>query len=901
MSRAGRRIVIIVAVVLAAIALVGLLLPLLVPKERIRTWAVARAEQRLGRPVAVSSVAGGLLPSPWVKLKGVELGEAPGQPRWRLSVETVTLKLRLLPLLSRRVEVTEVGIDRPALEIVLAEPAPVPAAPDAKTAPQAPSRAVSAEISRQGAEPPPGRTASAPEGSPASTAPQSPGSSPLDVQIRQLHVRDGSVHVRHPDGRAILALSAIAEDLVANLSREGRIELVGETRVDSLALHLPAGTLGRGLTLRLRKNLLFDTVEDRLSISEATLELGELAAAVTGEVVGISAGAPVGDLQVSGGPMNVNDILGYMPRALLASVEGVCSEGTLSLNAVVRGPLGSGPEATRPSAWFSVDLALTEGRIHHPQLAAPVEGITLRVHVGPDTLAIREFAAYAGDSRVQARATVTSYDSEPHVTATVDVDVDLKTVAALQAPGDSLRLSGRVAGHLVVSGSTEHPDAMRVIGTVRLSSVAVTAPQVPVPLRDVDADLELRERELIIHDIGGSFGSSDIRGSGRIENYSALDPRRPSDRAAAIDLDVRSRRLDLDELLTRSAEAGDPAGGDDGPPPAEAPPPAAVLANMVGTIVLQAGEILYNRVQVRDVKGTVHLDRGRITLERATGSAFGGSLAADGGIDLRSPEAPRFDVRIDARDVQAGQLFGYAPGLGRFGQLGGYLSGRIDVTASMQGELTDSLALRLDTFSSEGTLKASEARISRHPVQLALAEFLEQPRLEHLAISDWLQPFRIHDGRVTMDGMRLTAGEFELRADGWQALDGSIEIALDLLLPQELSAGVRRKVPAVLAPLLFDGPDGRVLLPLTVSGRLPQPRVALDEEQLRVRAQRLAEERFATERERLEKEALRQAADWLQGLSGAEADTSQKSNEEQREDLEKKAKSLLESLFKKKP
>jgi hypothetical protein len=647
--------------------------------------------------------------------------------------------------------------------------------------------------------------------------------------------------------------------------------------------------LGRGLTLRLRKNLLFDTAQDRLSIGEATLELGELAAAVTGEVVGISAGAPVGDLQVSGGPMNVNDILGYMPRALLASVEGVRSEGTLLLNAVVRGPLGSAPEATRPSARFSVDLALTEGRIHHPQLAAPVEGITLRVHANPDTLAIREFAARAGDSRVQARATVTSYDSEPHVTATVDADVDLKTVAALQAPGDSLRLSGRVAGHLVVSGSTEQPDAMRVIGTVRLSSVAVTSPQLPVPLRDVDADLELRERELIIHDIGGSFGSSDIRGSGRIENYSALDPRRPSNRAAAIDLDVRSRRLDLDELLALSDEVGGPAGTNDSRPgsEADAPPPAAILASTVGTIKLQADEIRLNRAEVRDARCAVHIDRGQIVVETMTGDAFGGGIAASGRIDLRSPTAPQFDLQVAAYEVEAGQLYGYA--------------GRIDVTATMQGELIDSLALRLDTFSSEGTLKASEARISRHPVQLALASFLEQPRLEHLAISDWLQPFRIHDGRVTIDGMILAAEEFELSADGWQALDGSVEITLDLLLPQELSAGVRRKVPAVLAPLLFDGPDGRVLLPLTVSGRLPQPRVALDEEQVRVRAQRLAEERFARERERLEQEALRQAAEWLQGLSGAEADTSQKSNEEQRGDLEKKAKSLLDSLFKKKP
>jgi hypothetical protein len=250
--------------------------------------------------------------------------------------------------------------------------------------------------------------------------------------------------------------------------------------------------------------------------------------------------------------------------------------------------------------------------------------------------------------------------------------------------------------------------------------------------------------------------------------------------------------------------------------------------------------------------------------------------------------------------VEAAQLYAYATRLSRLTRLGEFLTGELDFTAALSGDLTDSLALVLDTFASNGVLQTRAASISGHPLQTALASFLAAPELGQLAISDWLQPFRIANGRVTLDGMSLKAGEVELSARGWLAMDSSIELALDVLLPQAMSNGVRAKVPPELLPLLFDGSDTRVLLPLAIGGKLPEPRISLDLEKLRAGAQRRAETLLTQERDRLKQEAQRQAGEFLRGLAEGDADSTAKQAESQNDDVRQEVDDLLKKLLRRK-
>ncbi|MFH1143505.1 MAG: hypothetical protein V1774_03075, partial [Candidatus Eisenbacteria bacterium] len=148
-----------------------------------------------------------------------------------------------------------------------------------------------------------------------------------------------------------------------------------------------------------------------------------------------------------------------------------------------------------------------------------------------------------------------------------------------------------------------------------------------------------------------------------------------------------------------------------------------------------------------------------------------------------------------------------------------------------------------------------DGQLSDHPLQIALADYLDSPSLASLSISDWAQPFHIENGRLSFDGLTLAAGGIEVTGRGWQALDGRVEMGLHIALPREFSDALRGRLPAELAQVLLAGDDARILLPFTVSGEMPKPKIAIDVEALRAGARERIQERLREESERLQQEA----------------------------------------------
>ena len=104
-------------VLLLAGALVAL--PWLVDVPRVQAYVAQAASQALGRPVRFASLTVSAFPTPGVRLKGLQVGEDPrfGQQPF-LVVEEGRFRLRLRPLLSGRVELTDLTLDKLRVEII---------------------------------------------------------------------------------------------------------------------------------------------------------------------------------------------------------------------------------------------------------------------------------------------------------------------------------------------------------------------------------------------------------------------------------------------------------------------------------------------------------------------------------------------------------------------------------------------------------------------------------------------------------------------------------------------------------------------------------------------------------------------------------------------------------------
>jgi len=993
MFRARRRVVIGLSIAAAVVIVAAVLLVLIFPTEMVRDRAVAELEEKLGRPVSVEGVGISIFPPVGADLTGVRIGERaePGRPR--IALESVRLQVRLLPLLRRRIEIKRVDIEGLQVDVILGEPKDrASATPDSKAAspmgptlthrlqpdagghaslgaspPQTPATrdqrssgmtirhaaATRRNAARQTTVTKDDGAGKSSQGRYAFAAVDSVRSEeaseetrPFSIDINALTIRKGSVRVRSSDGDPLVELGGISEDLKAEGTSKGDLRLEGRTRIDSLRVHLPAGDLGRGMRLRLEKELHYDRSSDLLEVKAADLDLNGLAVSISGAVSSLSSGRTAVDLELQGGPGEVSDIAGYLPSAMFPRIRDIRSEGTVTVQGSISGPLSrKAKSSVGKKLDFNFDLGLSEGRIVHPNLPAPIEGIGLRANVTPSIADIADLTAVSGTSRVKARAKISDYDKNPTVDAALDADVDLTEVSALHPVAGDYDLRGRAAARLSVLGPAKTPGRMAIAGVIDLDAFGFRPPEMKHPVSDVAGRVLINDKDLTLAGLTGKMGSSDFSVEGTVSYYPALRPGAGSGSPANVNLTVHSGLLALDELTspdrkekpsrsgressTRGeAERGDSQGGDvesddpSGPerdasdPEAKTEPSAETsaaaakeqaassakeespLAALTGRIELSADRIRTKDIAAGPAEGLAVLDRGLIRIERLQLDAFGGKAAAQGTVDMRSLRDPSFDLIARIEKMRASDLFTSVSSLKRFSRAGGLLSGKVDANATLKGDLNEAKSIDLRTLTSIGDLSVSDAELNEHPIQVRLADYLETPQLKTLKISDWFQPFRIENGRLFVENLSVKSEQVAVTANGWQSLDGSVEMDFEVLLPRELSEGVRKEVPKELVPVLFDERGSRVLVPLRVTGSYESPRVALDAERLTAAARTQAKKRLEEESRRLKEEAERRAEGFLEGLMDTPADTS--AVEKKSGEVEKKIKDSLKDLFKKK-
>src|SRR2546426_5493447 len=84
-----------------------------------QAWVSHSAARALGRPVTFASLSISVLPLPSVKLRGFQVAEDPGfGPGPFLKVGEGTLRIRLRPLFSGRLELADLTLHEPRIDLV---------------------------------------------------------------------------------------------------------------------------------------------------------------------------------------------------------------------------------------------------------------------------------------------------------------------------------------------------------------------------------------------------------------------------------------------------------------------------------------------------------------------------------------------------------------------------------------------------------------------------------------------------------------------------------------------------------------------------------------------------------------------------------------------------------------
>ena len=225
---------------------------------------------------------------------------------------------------------------------------------------------------------------------------------------------------------------------------------------------------------------------------------------------------------------------------------------------------------------------------------------------------------------------------------------------------------------------------------------------------------------------------------------------------------------------------------------------------------------------IEGVTGTVALERGVVVLKSVTARVDDGAVTLRGRIDPFAPK-PAFDLDVGVDRVQAADV------LARFTSLKDFLSGRLtgQVALSGVGTTWEDLA---PTLTGRGELAVTEGVFRTFNLLkdvLGSAEALETSRLAErpdTPFDRFAASVEIRDQALRITNARLSAGEFGATADGVVGFDSSIDARARVSVPRSSVGGF---ATTALGAALADD-DGRLHVPVRLSGRLPKPAVALD-------------------------------------------------------------------------
>ena len=292
-----------------------------------------------------------------------------------------------------------------------------------------------------------------------------------------------------------------------------------------------------------------------------------------------------------------------------------------------------------------------------------------------------------------------------------------------------------------------------------------------------------------------------------------------------------------------------------------------ISAPMINTANLPIALPLQKPVELKDLQIAAEIQGQDMLLRRLSFQLFDGQVAAEGKITSGS-ETPPFNGQLTIQGMQLG------PALNALATTQVSVSGTTGANLSVQGRGFSMPGL---TTSLEGTghIAVKDGKIEgvnllEEAISILNVSGVALDHVKATAFSAIETDLAIQHGTVYVQRLLMDSHDFQATGGGTIGFDQKLNLAVNLNLSQELSQKIARSSPA--ARLAMN--EGRVSLPLMITGTAQAPSYGLDMKSLTGRVQEQVQKKARETIDGLLKgttnpeDVIQQGQDLLKGLLG---------------------------------
>jgi len=619
-------------------------------------------------------------------------------------------------------------------------------------------------------------------------------STPFKFSLQFYEIKDGNIKY---DDR----LSALYADIV-NINHSGTGDMTAEvidfktmTSMDELTFKMDGMAYMSKVKTDLDMDILMEFKEEssKFTLKENKLSLNALSLSFDGFYEMFNDYDEM-DIKLIADNTSFKDLLSLIPAFYYTGYESMIAKGSLSLNAFVKGKYD---DANYPAWDFAAKV--NGASIAYPDMPASIDNVNIvagsKFPGGPNldlmTIDVDQLKASFVGNTIDANFYMKNPMTDPYMKSKVNLNVDLATIGQVYPLEEGEEYNGKLTSDISIEGrmstlEKEEYDKFDAKGSLRLQGMHYASKDIPAPVDIENLLFEFSPQQLKLAELKAKMGQSDFSMDGEVKNYMGYLFNEGDLEGV---FNYHSNLLNVDEIMpptpegaatessSETASTETAASGDE----------EVILVPEKIDFVLNTSinKIIYDGMDINNLKGRVILRDQEATLENLTMQTLGGTVGLSGKYSTQNKAVPKMDFNYSLKDLDIEQLTKNFLTIDKLAPVAKYTKGKISSDFSMTTSLKPSFEPIYNIFNGNGTLFSNQVTIEGFEPLVKLADALEIKKLSKQTLDNVKASFEFADGKVIVKPFDIKMGKINTTVGGTTSFEQEIDYELKMNIPKE--------------------------------------------------------------------------------------------------------------------
>lgn len=573
-------------------------------------------------------------------------------------------------------------------------------------------------------------------------------------------------------------------------------------------------------------NATIDADMDKIKFTfiESDIQLNDVKASIDGYLAMEGEDAMDFDLKLKAPDTEFKDILSILPAIYKEDFKDIKTSGTASLEGFIKGMM----QGEQYPA-FDFKLLVNNAMFQYPSLPKSVDNINVEMGISSKggsfdntIIDISKFNFTMAGNPFAASLNIQTPMSDPNLKAQMKGIIDLAMIKEVYPLDKGTELNGKLTADLNIATKMsaiekEQYQNVHASGALKLNNMIYKSGD----MQDIvinNAELGFSPQYVNLSSLDVKIGKNDISGTGRLENFIAYALKNQTLKGQ---LNLKSNYFNLNDFMGDTPATTENTGSDSDSANKtqtidQSSDNFVVPTNINFALNAEMKQVVYEKVNITNLKGIITVKNGTITMQDVTGNALGGTAKVTGSYSTAAdPKNPKVSLNANISRASFAETFKSVEMIQKFAPVFDKVLGNYSMNMNMNASMGDNLLQMLGGLTASGVLQANDVQVEGIEALNKLSSSLKTDALKSFSAKNVNIPFTINDGKINTKPFSLGIGDGgKLNLEGITGLDQSINYKGSITLPKSMTNAYISNIP------------------ITIGGTFNDPKIGVDTKSL---------------------------------------------------------------------